>query len=658
LRIHGSHRPARPSRWAVALLVAVGLLVSGCSASGPAKSGAVGASSGSGSTGRVVAAAGELGGAFTASSVASTETVLAADGVATVANEASTAPLLPVSGPIRMRFTQAQVRAMALQAADGGGITGSALDAAVALPANSPSFSYLLAAWISKSTTPAATAIRALMGRQDWSQAPEVVFPAIVLPLFVADVIAASPAPSGSTTSTSAFSQHANSRTAVESAGFVQSGLLSTPCSTASNFIQTVLNSVFSALQLSAPSGTGLGSAVGGFFVGIWNGALTLAQQAVSTLISALTGPVLAAIKAAAAGAAVISQIAAYLNPWSVKVTADPGTLDPGGQGSFTATVDAGLGGADYPSAVTDCAGALGITLPPLTTADAPATWDPTGPLSTADATSVTLDAQGTSTLSVTATQPTTDSDTCTDSGDDSASTGVGRITVTRPGLSSLKQLATTMLTNGLGAAGSVVGPIVQSILSPMLDTVLGQLDGLTQTIGAGTLTVNAPAPTDACTPTPTSTPTTTAAAQSAACIIGTWTTTDWTNTYLPDERGLAGAKWTLTPDGAWTEQFDGSSPLLNVGGSLTVTYTGTATGTVQLSSDSATARTGPWKASNIQGTVTGTFSDGSVKAYPYAEWGWAPETGTWTCSGNSMSVTYAESTGSTATVSLTRTTN
>ena len=636
------------------MLLAVGLVLSGCSASGTNKPTAVGAPSGSG---RVVVAAGQLGGAFTAASVGSAESVLAADGIATVADESSTTPLVGVSGAVRMRFTQAQVRALALQAADGGGITGSTLDAAVNLPAPDPSFSYLLASWISTSSTPAAAAMRSMMGSQDWAQAPKLVFPAVTLPLFVADVIGAAPAAAGSSSGTSFTLPNAGgggSGMVVESAGFVRDGVFSAPCSTASNFIQGVLNTVFSALQLTAPSGTGLGSTVGGFFVGIWNGALSLAQKAAQGLISALTGPVLAAIKAAAGAAAVISQISAYLNPWSVKVTADPGSLDPGGQGSFAATVDAGLGGADYPAAVTDCAGALGITLPPLTAADASATWDLTGPLSTDADTSVTLDSQGSSTLAVTATQPSAD-DSCADSGNDSGSTGVGRITVTRPGLDHLQQLATSMLTNGLGAAGSVIGPIVQSVLAPMLDTVLGQLNGLTQVIGAGTVTVNAPTPSDGCTPTPTPTPTATANAETAACIVGTWTTTDWTSTYAANERGLSGAKWTLTADGAWSEQFDGSSPMLNVGGSKTVTYTGTATGTVQLSGDSATATTGTWKDSNIQGVITGSFSDGSVKAYPYSEWGWAPASGTWSCSGNSMSVTYAESTGSTATVTLSR---
>jgi hypothetical protein len=650
--------PAPARHRLVSVLIAMSLAVAGCSASG---SGHPGPSAPAAGSVRVVPVAGQLGGAFTAASLPAAEQVLAADGVATVADETATTALSPVTGPVRMRFTQAQVRAMALQAADGGGITGATLDAATNLPAHYPPFSYLLAAWVSATNTPAALAMRTLMGHQDWTHAPQVVFPTIALSLFVADVIAASPAPAGSSSGGSASNSGFEYRTGggaltVESAAFLPAGFFSAPCSTVSNFIQGVLGSVFSALQLNAPSGSGVGATVGGFFVGIWNGALSLAQQAIQGLIKAVTGPILNAIKTAAATVAVISQIAAYLNPWSVKVTADPATLDAGGDGAFTGTVDAGPGGTDYPSAITDCAGsgALNITLPPLTAANADATWDLTGPITADAATTVTLDDQGTSTLPVAAAQPAADSDSCggSDPGseDTSGSIGVGRITVTRPGVDSLRQLVNAMLTNGLGVAGSVVGPIVQSVLAPMLDGVLGQLAGITRVIGAGTVTVNTPTPAASCS----SSPTPTAGAQSTACIVGTWTTTDWTNSYLPDERGLAGVKWTLTSNGAWTGQFDGSTPLSDVGGSKVATYTGTSTATVQLPDDS-TATSGTWKMTGITGTITGTFSDGGVKAYPYSTWGWAPETGTWSCQGNAMSVTYAESTGSTATVTLTR---
>src|ERR1700677_3336809 len=65
---------------------------------------------------------GQLGGPFTAASVVSAEEVLARSGVATVADEKSKVPLVAVVGPVRERFTRAQVESMALSPADDGGI--------------------------------------------------------------------------------------------------------------------------------------------------------------------------------------------------------------------------------------------------------------------------------------------------------------------------------------------------------------------------------------------------------------------------------------------------------------------------------------------------------------------------------------------------------
>jgi hypothetical protein len=126
----------------VSVLGAVSLIVSGWAPPAAARSA---------SSGRRIIPAGQLGGRFTASSVKSAEKVLALSGIATVAKESSTKALVTVHGPVRMRFTEAQVRSLALGAADGGGLTGSSLDSATPLPSGYPPFSYLLASWVSRS---------------------------------------------------------------------------------------------------------------------------------------------------------------------------------------------------------------------------------------------------------------------------------------------------------------------------------------------------------------------------------------------------------------------------------------------------------------------------------------------------------------------------
>ena len=184
MRIHKSRRS-----W-IAVLAVTCLMLAGCAATPPVR-------------GVTAIPAGELGGLFTSASVPSVEHVLAADGIATVADESTSHPIVPIAGGVRMTFTEAQVHAMTLEAADHGGVTGAALDGTTKLPGNYPPFAYLLASWISTSGTPASKEIRSIMGAQKWADAPQLVFPTIALALFAADVIAASPKPSPSPSASS-----------------------------------------------------------------------------------------------------------------------------------------------------------------------------------------------------------------------------------------------------------------------------------------------------------------------------------------------------------------------------------------------------------------------------------------------------------------------
>ncbi|HEY3925234.1 MAG TPA: hypothetical protein VGL75_11795 [Acidothermaceae bacterium] len=450
--------------------------------------------------------------AFTASTLAATEQALAADGIATVAGESTMTPLVTVTGAIRMTFTQSQVRAMALQEADGGGVSGLSLDAASPSPTGVVPFSYLLASWVSTTSTPAAASVRAAMGSKDWADAPSVVFPTIALPLFAADVIASLPPAAAATpnntsgpigsASTAAYrdSQLARAGGSVLDHGFRLAGLVTAPCSTVSNFIQNVLNTVFSALQFNSSSSSGVGSTL----IGILSGAVNLARQAIQGLVDALTRPVLNAIKAIAGTAVVIAQVASYLTPWSIAVTPDPASVDPGGGGTFNATVDSGPGGATYPPAITDCAGpgGLDLTLPSLTGANAAGTWQVSGPITAGGSTTVTLDEHGTNSLPFSA-NPATAS--CT-TDDESASSGAAAITITRPGVENLVKLATTMLTNGLGVVGNIVGPVILALLSPILDSVTSKLSALLTVTGSGTVAINAPSKSDCTSATPSAT--------------------------------------------------------------------------------------------------------------------------------------------------------
>jgi hypothetical protein len=565
--------------------------------------------------GRPTLAAGALGGPYTSGSVGAAELVLAQNGIATVADESSTAALVPVKGGTRLRFARAQVQSMALGAANGAGISGSALDFATTTPAGDVPISYLLAAWVSKGTTRSAHAIRTIMGSENWTQAPTIVFPTIALPLFVSDVAAAMPA------NPTASGTNPQGGTIIHLAGVTNA-----PCTLVSNFIDTTLASVFKSLALDAPSASP-GSSVGRFFVGLWNAAISLAQAAITGLVHAITAPVVAAIGSISAAVAVISEVVSYITPWSVKVTADPTTITAGDSGSFSAAIDSPPG-AGYPATVTDCASALGITLPKLGAGGADATWTLAGPpaMTATSATSVTLDEAGSTKIDYS----TTASDSGCAAGSSGAEGGSGTLAVKRQAVDDLQTLADSMLTSGLGIAGSTVGSIVHSILDPILGAILGELDSLTRVNGTGTVIINPKSGSADC-PTADQPSASAKPGDAAECLIGSWNTT--VQSFNTKPLGGAGQVYTFTSTGTGSVDYSGSAPVSNLDGNGSIVYSGTAQWRI---SDfvSTTATTG---------TFTFTVTGGSVSANNDGDTSTIPSTGSgklaWSCDGNSASL-------------------
>jgi hypothetical protein len=420
--------------------------------------------------------AGQLGGPFTAASVRSAEVVLARSGVATVADEKSRTPLVSVTGPVRMRFTRAQVQAMALSAADGGGLLGATLSSATPAAAGLAPLGYVLASWVRNEATPGAEAVRAMMGAQDWKAVASVVFPTIALPLFAADVIAHTPV-------------HATAPKAALVMDEQAMGFFDAPCSTVSNFVQSTLDSVFNALQLQPAAGNGVGASIGNFFVTLWNGVVALAQRVVQGLVDKVSEFIVSKIQLAAGAVVVIANIVSYLNPWSVQVSGIPGVVLAGGSGVFKAKVSTS-GLSAWPSAVVDCLPA-GVDLPPLEPANADATWAVSGPISPSSPTDIKISPLGQGQLYFT----TTAAPTGCSSGPAAPQTASATITVQRPGTSQLKQVVINMISNSFGVAGSIVSPVVQAILEPFLDRALKALSKLTQVNGTGYVTVSYPGP-------------------------------------------------------------------------------------------------------------------------------------------------------------------
>ena len=114
--------------------------------------------------------------------------VLARSGVAVYESFTAQTPLRPISGErSALALTRWQVANLANEAADHGGYLGAQFDALARMPKSAPPFSYFIASWILHSPSDGARYARQIMGKQDWKHAPRVIFPLLVIVLFVAD---------------------------------------------------------------------------------------------------------------------------------------------------------------------------------------------------------------------------------------------------------------------------------------------------------------------------------------------------------------------------------------------------------------------------------------------------------------------------------------
>jgi hypothetical protein len=557
----------------------------------------------------------------------SLESLLASEGVATVRSMTATAPVVPVTGAVTMRFTAAQVRVLATESASGAGLWGAALDAALPAQRGGVPFSYLLAAWVVRGSSPGAVAVRSLMGPQDWSNAPQVAFPVIALPLFTADVIRAAQAGRAI-------------RPSPERA--MVGNVISSPCSLVSRYIDDVMSTVFADLTLTSPPGAGTGAKIGRFFVDLWNTGLGYAQTAVSGLLKTVNETVLKQVENMAAGAAVAAEVITNIAPWTAKVTALPPSIALGDGGSFKAEVSSGAGDGEYPTAVKDCAEKLGYTLPALNAKHAHAKWTLTAPLSPSGPTSVELDDHAESTIDYTTkSEPSSGSGGCTGGGGSKpgGESAEGSITVTRPAIDDLKGVLSNLLSTNV----PVIGSTVEKIFKPLLDEVLGRLDTLTEITGSAKVAIEPPSSggggsggTD-CT---TTTETTTTAAGGGPCMVGNWTARNVTISGSGGSySGGAGAMWIIRADGSESIEWDGSGYFV-LGGQDYYRDTGHQYERVKI----GTGSSGRWSATLLSDDRIAVYSPEIAKATGKASEsaatpGGTSSTGTWTCTGNTMTI-------------------
>ena len=565
-------------------------------------------------------------------SVPSVMKLLADDGVVTVANELSTAPLAPVGKPVGLQFTQAQTASLSVGAADGDGISGATLDATVPVGKGAPPFSYLLAAWASTGTSKGAATVRAIMGPESWGQAPDLVFPTIALPLFTADVVTAV---GGQTTRTSAADDRAIDPALGQGPRLTAMDLFTSPCTTVTNLIQETLDKLFEVLKLGPPSGSSVVAKVGSFFVTLWNVAVSLAQTVVNGLIK-YSAKFFSAVVDIAGDAFALAELVSNLVPWSAKVTAVPTSVALGGNsGSFKAVI--GGGGVTYPSYVEDCAKGLGLQLPSFSAKGSKATWTVTGPITPTNTTTPVLDSQGSNTLSY-----TTGLVPCVSALPADEQKAHATISLTRSAIGPLKTLLTDLVARLTGQVGTYLKPIIGGLMGD----VAGKLSPLAQVSATGTVMLTEPTAGDK-------------SQTSCPCVLGKWEVRNET-VALAHLSGGAGTTWELTPDGdnpaeGTTEvDYAGSQPLANSQFGMTVQYSGSEEDRFSIPPADLGASSGTWTVRAVSGHVVATTTvGGQSKTAPLPFEPGVAFSGTWTCKGDDMDATYS---GVGEVVSLTRT--
>ena len=208
-----------------------------------------------------------------------------------------------VTGGEPVRVTRWQALNLGVEAANGGGVPGDALAATAPVPQGAPPVPYLVAAWITTYDSPSARFARELMGEQDWRNADTVLFPNLVLTLFLADAVAAGHEPGHPAPQAMALAAAARAE----------------PCTFASTFVQNAITKVANALKVNT-SGGGLI----GFLGSIWNVAVDLAATAVKGLIDAVTKPIVDLIADGFGIVAVITQLSSFLVTWRLDLRPDP----------------------------------------------------------------------------------------------------------------------------------------------------------------------------------------------------------------------------------------------------------------------------------------------------------------------------------------------
>ena len=405
-----------------------------------------------------------------------------------------------------------QLRNMAAQAANGGGVTSEALGALAPSPADQPQIPYLIAAWALDYDSAGAHLSRALLGPENLARPQELLIPDLVLTLFLADATRESGGPDR-------LRAHADALTDPEADRVgVVGGSTDGPCTAVTSFVHRAIGSVVTALQVNTARGGFLG-----FLGKIWNRAVELAGGLVEGLVKTVTKPVADAMITVFGAMATIAQVSSFVTQWRTTLTADPDRSTFGVDGNVvtgTVTIEVHHDQIPIPEVALDCADSVGVDLRHAgSTAGSKLTWDPINSgradLSATETAGDSLDESQKAVYTYRTGQE--DSDTAAH-GEQHAGLLNVRVAVHRNDVASLQRLVQSML---LSQIPEVIRPFVAPVAQQLLGSALDRLSALADVTGTTRVAVtyhSAPHPTSPAEP-PASSPT--PAAGETAPVVG-----------------------------------------------------------------------------------------------------------------------------------------
>ncbi len=285
---------------------------------------------------------------------------LATAGVQVVEDYGDTQPVDDiVDSKSPLRFTRWQAENMARESSVFNGYLGRDLDGLIPRSQRAIPLSYIMGAWIMRGQSDAARFSQRLMGRRDWRLAPSVIYPTIVIALFIGDLTRQANVSDAAATRRAATSGSfgfampalAIGRSALDGP-FELAG--PDPCASILGGVNSMLDQIFNAIKFNESQESPLLSLA----AKLANVGLFLAHGTVSVLIGNAVKSLASVLGPAITVLSALSLASSMLHNWALTVSADPAATEYSVDQTskiffdFTASVDAGT---PWPSALVGC---------------------------------------------------------------------------------------------------------------------------------------------------------------------------------------------------------------------------------------------------------------------------------------------------------------